>query len=382
MAYAIASSTLTDGATTTSVSIAYATGVGDTEVVFFFCPNVSGGTFVINQIAQNNGFTVISNASTYFVAVRKINGTETGNFTVSWTSTSTYAYAHFVVSGVDPVATYDAATLSSNSISGTLTMATLTPLWNADFLVVVYITNTPHTVTVNAALTLQGSAYVGTNFGAALGYETLTSNAATGALNGSCGTAGVNNVLAMAFRTQSTSNAFVLPIGGAYGNTSIPPIIYVQNAAAISGTGALELVALGPGFGWAFSGDFGTTVGGATAQVNTYDGTRNMPFGWDINAGPSVSGTLLPSVGQEPFSATHTLSGICYYGSPGNFNPFSGVWVYLVHQSAPTVVLQAALTDADGSYTFYNLSPGNYTVLGVDPSETYAPTCQAFVMPI
>src|SRR5271165_2945775 len=242
MAYGFAASTIADAATATSASIAYASGgsvaAGQTEVIVVYAPSATAASFSVSDTGNGGvGFTgnwqVNENVSQAFVATRKVNGGESGNFTVKWTTTSTYIYAHFVVSGVDPAITIEVGTYSQNSSSATITTATLTPQWNADFLVGVYLTNTPHAVTINAALTSE-TAYTGTNLSGAVGYETFTSNAATGALNGSCGTAATNLGVLLAFRTQQTSG-LLLPVGGAYSNTA--PVVYAQSAAPISGVG-------------------------------------------------------------------------------------------------------------------------------------------------
>jgi len=298
-------------------------------------------------------------------------GTETSQ-SISWTTNAVSAYASIQMSncyGALP----DEYSAVLNSLSTNYTAPAVSPGDGGCTLLNIYFGRSANTITLPSGQTSITSTVTGNSMSVRAAYEYLgtVSGVSTGT-RVATGTSAVNMGVSIAIRPPtSITRPRALWCGGW---VPTPTFMYHNGDAQSAGPG-LELFGFGPGFGFAYNGNFGTSVDGNT-PLPTQSG-YNVKVGQCPNVQQSVNAQLSPTGPQKFYPGTGVIQGTCY----ANGGPYSGAIVYLSSQDAPSNVIASAMTDSNGTYTFYNLGPGYYIVEGFDPSGTYNGVVQTFITP-
>jgi hypothetical protein len=96
--------------------------------------------------------------------------------------------------------------------------------------------------------------------------------------------------------------------------------------------------------------------------------SRQNKFGRAPWSTPRLASEPYDVAGQsQGYTGTASISGTAVLGSL----LLKRVWLYLSPMTAPSVVIAAAFTNADGTFSFTGLAPGKYMIEGYDPSGTY-----------
>ena len=365
-----------EGGTTASAGPATALtltppGTGGSEVPGFillwavYVPSCTSASIVIPGANVGDTPLVVLGTTNHAAwGYKLITGNET-TWSITWTTSSNYAYAT-VSLGCASFCAPEASAGQENASSLSITAPTVTPKWTNDMLISMFMTNTAHAITVPVA----ESAYAGleshTVMGVNVAYLQLSTNSATGTEVASCGTAAVNFGVNFVLRAPTVGGT-LLPAGSC---AQINPLL--NNNAAISGTGALELIGFGPGIGWSFDGQVisGTPNLSLLANANQLVGQVSYIGNGVIN--PAAGN---PAPGNS-FFGTGYIEGTCY--SSGF--PYAGVLVTLTPQASPGQIIEYAYTNSDGTYRFNYLAAGYYLVTGCDTSGTYNDVAEAWVL--
>jgi len=324
-----------------------------------------------SNMSTPSGWTALQLPSNGALYAKIADGTETSQ-SISWTTNAVSAYASLQMSncyGALP----DIYSEVLNSLSTNYTAPAVTSSDGGCTLINVYFGRSANAITLPAGQTSMAATTTGNSMCVRGAYEYLGTGSGTSTgTRVATGTSAVNMGVSIAIRPPtSIARPHALWCGGW---VPTPTFMYYDGSAQSAGPG-LELFGFGPGFGFAYNGNFGTSVDGNT-PLPTQSG-YNVKVGQCPNVQQSVNAQLSPTGPQKFYPGTGVIQGTCY----ANGGPYSGAIVYLSSQDAPSNVIASAMTDSNGTYTFYNLGPGYYIVEGFDPSGTYNGVVQTFITP-
>ena len=270
------------------------------------------GRLLLAVIAQANtvtfttpdGWQLLTN-TTQAAAFWKITGSsEPANYTFAFVGVANTSCALVLQIAGNSIQPVEVAAGQNNAASASITAPTVTPRWTADLLVTVYSAQSANAITVAAGQSNIGSA-TGNTRSINAGYETLTSNAATGTRVGTI-TSVANNGFNFVIREPVTDGFLIPTTEYLYGN---PRDVLHASPARVPARGAIR-------------GDAYVRVGYGTYKVEGY---------------------------TKQYS---TLKPLIRY-------------VRLLTQSGDDISIQTT-NSGTGFYSFKNLAPGKYTVLGLD----------------
>ena len=266
-----------------------------------------------------------------------------------WLDVSSYNFGAGVVTAtISPVIEAHAA--NQNASSTSITAPTSTPEWPFDLLVNVYFSRTAAGAIVIPGNQTAGAANNANSMSVAIGSEALHSNNATSTRTATGGAAAVNYGFSMVFRSGNLASLTgrLMPCGDNFND--LDP--FRKGVSSLSGVGANKVVLL-------------DSVDKSVAPDSVQPHIKNSDA--SVNSRAAFLGTGTWPIG---FNGNYKIVGVAY-DLVNQLIPLPNVWVYLYPCAAPSLCIAAAYTDASGNYSFSNIAPGSYIVIGHDPSATY-----------
>ena len=184
----------TAGVAATTATFNAPTGLTKGELLLAVLATASGSSAYVAPV----GWTLLGSALTGSAWWKIATDVEPSTYTWTWTTSEVVDGCVLSVSGVSKVPV-DAFAIEENSSSTSITAPSVTPRWNADLLVSVYVSLGANVITLPAGQTSFGSS-VGTSASITVAYETLAGNSATGTRVATTPLASINYGVSFAIR--------------------------------------------------------------------------------------------------------------------------------------------------------------------------------------